>query len=137
MLYGLFFIASIFFQSQLSPSEASMLLMLEDELLVEEILLYRDVVKRRIEIDGGNVRVGSETKTVNSSSWWWWFQRYDSGGQTQLKELSQWTGISQDEAKLVLEELYQMADKMSDDEDVPIVNESPVFYFSIDVSSEW
>ncbi len=125
-------------QLQLSSSEASMLLMLEDELSVEEILLYRDVVKRRVKSDVGgglilqesnNIGVGSEMKS-SSSRGRWWFQGYDKG-QPQVKELSEWTGISQNEAKLVLEELFQIGDKMSDT-DIAIVNE-PVFCFSIEV----
>ncbi len=124
-------------QLQLSSSEASMLLMLEDELSVEEILLYRDIVKRHVKSDGGglilqgsnNIGVGSKMKS-SSSSGGWWFQRYDKG-QPQVKELSEWTGISQNEAELVLEELFQMGDKMPDT-DIATVNE-PVFCFSIEV----
>ncbi len=117
-----------------------MLLMLEDELLVEEIILCRDVVKMRVNVDGGGgdglrspgsikTGVGSEMKS-NSSGWW--FQRHDRG-QPQLEELSEWTGISQNEARLVLEDLFQMGDKMISD-DVAIVNEQPVFCLSVEVS---
>ncbi len=113
--------------------------MLEDELLVEEILLCRDVVKMRVNVDGGglrspgciNIGVGSEMKS-NSSGWW--FRRHDRG-QPQLKELSEWTGISQNEARLVLEELFQMGDKMISD-DIAIVHDQPVFCFSVEVSDD-
>ncbi len=111
-----------------------MLLMLEDELSVEEIILYRDIVKRRVKsncggsiLQGSNIGAGSEIRSGTGIGGWW-FQRSDKG-QPRVKELSEWTGISQNEAKLVLEDLFQIGDTMSDT-DTAIEN-APVFFFEV------
>lgn len=108
---------------RLTPSDEDALLGLEDDLGVEELLLYRGVVRRRIEQEGS-------TSAISTSSWLPFF-RGEPGAtsgspSSSLQELSAWTGISEDEFNQVARVVKGLeggagGSDASEDGDFPII----------------